>query len=177
MDHFGWSSRKISESAQKIIGSHECSQPTRFNTFSEGTKQQTHSSINTVLFEILKKEVSEKFSQKQTQQRPKADGVPKNAKKPMEQFSVEEVQNWLKTFMGEKYADLAKNFAQLDGDEMMKLPKETLQKDLGNVLGDAIYNEWHPEVKGVFFNFVSYFLESEHEINYEKEDYFNLMIK
>ena len=81
----------------------------------------------------------------------KVDGVPKNAQKPMEQFSVEEVQNWFKTFKGGKYADFAKNFAGVDGDEIVKLSKETFQKELGNILGESLYNEWHPKVTGIFF--------------------------
>ena len=87
------------------------------------------------------------------------DGVPKNPQKPMEQFSVEEVQNWFKTFKGGKYADFAKNFAGVDGDEMVKLSEQQtkeIAKDVAN--GIAIYNQWHQKVTGIFFPHLCRFL-------------------
>ena len=80
----------------------------------------------------------------------KVDGVPKNPQKPMEQFSVEEVQNWFEIFQGGIFKNYAAKFQNLNGYLMVKLSKETLQKELGNLLGDAIYNEWHQKVTGIF---------------------------
>jgi hypothetical protein len=94
----------------------------------------------------------------------KVDGVSKNAQKPMEQFSVEEVQNWFETFQGGIFKNYSAKFQNLNGYLMVKLSKETFQKELGNILGESLYNEWHPKVTGIFFPhlcrffFVSYFL-------------------
>ena len=80
----------------------------------------------------------------------KVDGVPKNPQKPMEQFSVEEVQNWVETFQGGVLKKYTAKFEGFNGYVMMNLSKETLQKELG-LLGDVIYNEWHPIVTGILF--------------------------
>ena len=86
----------------------------------------------------------------------KVDGVPKNAQKPMEQFSVEEVQNWFKTFDEGKYADLAKNFAELNGDMMVNLSQDDCIRIAKNTAkGILIYNEWHPKVEGIVFFLIS----------------------
>ena len=82
----------------------------------------------------------------------KFEGVPKNAEKPMEEFSVEEVQNWFKTFDEGKYADLAKNFAELNGDMMENLSQyDCIRIAKNTAKGILIYNEWHPKVKGIVF--------------------------
>ena len=96
----------------------------------------------------------------------KVDGVSKNAQKPMKQFSVEEVQNWFKTFDKGFFKKYAKNFKSLDGKRMMELSEKQMKeiaKDVAN--GIAIYNELHKKVKGIFFPqlfadffYVSYFL-------------------
>ena len=44
----------------------------------------------------------------------KVDGVSKNAQKPMEQFSVEEVQNWFETFQGGIFKNYAAKFQNLN---------------------------------------------------------------
>ena len=80
----------------------------------------------------------------------KVDGVSKNAQKPMEQFSVEEVQNWFETFQGGIFKNYSAKFQNLNGYLMVKLSKETFQKELGNILGESLYNEWHPKVTGIF---------------------------
>ena len=72
------------------------------------------------------------------------------AQKPMEQFSVKEVQNWFETFDKGFFKQYAKNFARFDGDEMMKLSPDDC-KERCPEMGDAIYNEWHQKVTGIFF--------------------------
>lgn len=80
----------------------------------------------------------------------KVDGVPKNAQKPMEQFSVEEVQNWFETFQGGIFKNYSAKFQNLNGYLMVKL-SEQQTKERCPEMGDAIYNEWHPKVTGIFF--------------------------
>ena len=74
----------------------------------------------------------------------------------MKQFSVEEVQNWFKTVHEGFFKNFAKNFAELDGDEMMNLSQDDcIRIAKSNLKGILIYNEWHPKVKGIVFFLIS----------------------
>ena len=72
----------------------------------------------------------------------------------MQQFSVEEVQNWFETFDEGFFKDYAKNFARFDGDDMMKLSKDDCIRRCPE-MGDAIYNQWHQTEIGIIFFTIS----------------------
>jgi len=58
---------------------------------------------------------------------------------------LKKYKNGLKPSKNGKYSRFAPNFADLDGTEMKELTKETIQKEIGNIYGESIYNAWHPK--------------------------------
>ena len=62
-----------------------------------------------------------------------------------EKSSVEEVQDWLKTYRNGKFLKYIELFAEADGKDMLGFKEEQLQTFCGQVMGSAIYNSFHAQ--------------------------------
>ncbi|KAL6050468.1 hypothetical protein QOT17_019779 [Balamuthia mandrillaris] len=70
------------------------------------------------------------------------DNGPKvEAKKPLEEWSAQEIQSWLQQ---EGLARFAPAFVQLNGKHVSQLTKDDLQKEFGNLQGGVLFNALQP---------------------------------
>ncbi len=60
------------------------------------------------------------------------------AQKSLENWTEEEVQAWL---ADNNYSEFSQNFVKLRGHGLASLSEAQFQKELGNLLGSALYNE------------------------------------